>query len=157
MSVLAGMIPLRLALNVASKVIHARENTGKTDFSDVLQESLGARLVKQWDTDGDSALSVSEFGGTAKTFAQLDKDGDGVLSSGELDAGLAHVQSQRRVQSMMRLHDSNNDGTLTLAEFGKDEKVFAQIDANEDGEINQNELLRAYMQQSTALTAPEDS
>lgn len=149
MSLLAGMIPVGLALNMASKAIHARANSAKTNFSDVLQESLGARLIDQWDTDGDQALSLSEFGGPATAFEQLDRDGDGALTGGELDAGLAQAQSQRRAQALtdavMRLHDSDNDGTLSALELAKDEKVFAQIDANGDGQINRDELLDAYM------------
>lgn len=148
MSIVAGMIPVGLALNLASKLIHSRGNPAKTHFSDALQESLGSRLVKQWDADGDGALSVSEFGGSATAFAQLDRDGDGALRAGELDAGLARAQFQRRAQALadaaMRLHDSDNDGALTAAEFGRDAELFEAVDANGDGRIDRDELLDAY-------------
>lgn len=152
MSILAGMIPVGLALNMASKLIHSRGGHPKTSFSDVLQESLGSRLIKQWDGDGDGVLSVSEFGGAPKAFAQLDRDGDGALTAGELDAGLAQAQFQRRANALsdavMRLHDSDSDGALTAVELPLDDDVFAAIDANGDGRIDRDELLRAYMPQS---------
>ena len=151
MSILAGMIPVGIALNAASKLIHSRGNPSKTHFSDVLQESLGSRLVKQWDVDGDRALSLSEFGGAATAFEQLDRDGDGALTAGELDAGLAQARFERRAHSLsnaaMRLYDSDNDGALTAAEFGRDEGLFAAVDADGDGRIDRDELLRAYMKQ----------
>ena len=155
MSIVAAMIPVGVALNMASKLIHSRGNPAKTHFSDVLQESLGSRLVKQWDVDGDRALSVSEFGGSATAFARLDRDGDGALTAGELDAGLARVQFQRRANALadaaMRLRDSDNDGTLTAAEFGRDEELFAAVDANGDGRIDRDELLRAYMHEGNSF------
>ncbi len=159
MSILAGMIPVGMALNMASKLIHSRGGHPKTSFSDVLQESLGSRLVKQWDGDGDGALSVSEFGGAPKAFARLDRDGDGALTAGELDAGLAQAQFQRRASalsnSVMRLYDSDGDGALTAAELPLDEEVFAAIDVDGDGRIDRDELLRAYMHQNASLTGTE--
>lgn len=159
MSIVAAMIPVGLALNVASKIIHSRGNSAKTPFSDVLQESLGSRLVKQWDADGDGTLSVSEFGGSATAFAHFDRDGDGVLKAGELDAGLARAQFQRRAQSLtdaaMRLYDFDNDGTLTAAEFGQDAKLFEAIDANGDGNIDRDELLGAYMRKGSSFGETE--
>ncbi len=151
MSVLASVVPVGMALNMASKLLHSRGGQPKTSFSDVHQESLGARLVKQWDGDGDGALSVSEFGGTPKAFAQLDRDGDGSLTAGELDAGLARAEFQRRASalsdSVMRLYDSDGDGSLTAAELPLDEGVFARADVDGDGQIDRDELLRAYMGQ----------
>ena len=159
MSIVAAMIPMGMALNVASKMIHSRGNSAKTPFSDVLQESLGSRLVKQWDADGNGALSVSEFGGSAAAFAHLDRDGDGALRAGELDAGLARAQFQRRAQSLtnaaMRLYDSDNDGVLTAAEFGRDAKLFEAIDANGDGNIDGDELLGAFMRKGSAFGETE--
>lgn len=151
MSILASMVPVGVALNMASKLLHSRGGHPKTSFSDVLQESLGSRLLKQWDGNGNGALSVSEFGGTPKVFAQLDRDGDGSLTAGELDAGLARAEFQRRAgalaASVMRLHDSDGDGALTAAELPLDEGVFARVDVDGDGRIDQGELLRAYMGQ----------
>jgi len=160
MSILASAVPVSMALNMASKLIHSRGNPAKTDFSDVLQESLGARLVKQWDADGDRTLSLSEFGGAASAFAQFDRNGDGALTAGELDAGLAHAQFQRRAHALtdtvMRLHDSNNDGVLTAAELGRGEELFSDIDANRDGHIDRDELLRAYLRHGRSQPITED-
>lgn len=152
MSVLAGMIPISAAINAASKLLHGMRRHGEGDFGAVLQETMGQQIVKRWDADGNGSLSVGEFGGDARLFAQFDRDGDGALTARELDLGLRELGREQALQAhidhTMRLRDADHDGSLTAAELGLAAPEFQRLDANGDRVVNRQELIAAYREQA---------
>jgi hypothetical protein len=53
----------------------------------------------------------------------------------------------RAISQFMADKDADGNGSLNIAEFGGDPKVFAQLDSNGDGELTAQEL-RAFLAQS---------
>ncbi len=148
MSILASLLPISAAINAASNLLRPRPEGSAASSGASFQKTLGEQLMERWDTDGDGALSVDEFGGEAAAFQRFDRDGNGQLTVGELDAGLAALRREQQVegaaQETMRLRDADHDGALTRTEFGIPADQFDQVDANGDGLVSRQEMLAAY-------------
>lgn len=98
------------------------------------------------DTDGNGALTLEELQNAgAVRFAAMDTDGSGALSAAELTAA-QEAQMADRVAKMIAQMDENDDGELQADEMkprGRErgmERMFEHADADENGEISQEEF-----------------
>ena len=162
MGFLAGMTPVSALMRLATGFIEnraaRRTQVQDTGFDQMLLQSLGgpgAGAFKLMDADGDNRLSVSEFGGDKKLFAEMDTDKNGSLSMGELNRGLvanrAFERAAAQAEYAMKLHDANVDGRLSQDELGLGEDVFASLDGNGDESLSLGELSRGYLRQQGLL------
>lgn len=103
------------------------------------------------DTDGNGSISQAELQAQgAARFATADTDGDGALSEAELLAQAAARSEGRATQMVARMlehRDTNENGVLEQAELTPDAdraaKRFARVDANDDGELSEDEFQNA--------------
>lgn len=113
-------------------------------------------IFERFDLDGNGEVTREEATrAAAQHFAEADTDGDGLLSAEELAAHAEARQAERRAARMaersarmLERHDADGDGMLSLEEMtareGEDrlERLFAHLDVDEDGVINQAEVER---------------
>jgi hypothetical protein len=59
----------------------------------------------------------------------------------------------RAISQFIADKDSDGNGSLNIAEFGGDPKVFAQLDSNRDGELTAQELRAFFAQSQPAVPA----
>jgi len=101
-----------------------------------------------------NASSQPPSGGPA--FEAVDTNKDGTISKAEFQAFLAHMPAHGRGGPGMGLHvehmrhmmpmdikslDTNGDGKISLEEFSAPMKAhFAELDADHDGFLDQNEM-----------------
>ena len=72
----------------------------------------------------------------------VDQNGSGTISEGEATA--AYSANAERRKEMFKAGDLNHDGYVTSDEL-KDPKLFAQMDANKDNRISENEYLAWHL------------
>ncbi|HEY5316153.1 MAG TPA: hypothetical protein VIK18_26735 [Pirellulales bacterium] len=86
------------------------------------------------DTDGDNAISRTEWSKFKQTFSRLDADKDNALDAAELQAtgGAAEL--------LMKLGDLGGDGKISRVEWGKLAQSFVRLDANRDSKLDLAEL-----------------
>lgn len=110
------------------------------------------------DTDGNGEVSLSEFEDNAPDgaekiqdlFSKIDTDGSGELSQEEI---LAHAEGQR----MRPPPPPPNDDVSSILEdilsdsAESDEAVFNALDADQDGEISEEELQKGVEQIKVAM------
>ncbi len=138
MSILAAMLPIGAAAKVASSLFSRRpDRPAQGEFQQVLQQTLGAKVVAQRDADGDGLLTLDEFSGDAKRFAYWDSNGDGKLSAVEIDAGV-------RLNGQWTKLDSNRDGALSQHELGVTQNVFNAMDRDHDRRVGRAEYFGSY-------------
>jgi Ca2+-binding EF-hand superfamily protein len=121
-------------------------------------------LLKKADTNGDGAISKSEFGAIKPKdgpgpdgedmFSKIDSNGDGYITQDENAAFISSMKPPSASQ-MFSQADTNGDGQLTKEELSavapKDGKgpstdqVFSQMDTNKDGVVSQAEY-QAFME-----------
>jgi uncharacterized protein (TIGR03067 family) len=109
----------------------AKSSTSKPGDGNSLPAGLG-----YLDTNGDDAISKTEWQKTAQAFSRLDTDKDSALSASELEAtgGLAEL--------LMKLGDANLDGEISRVEWGRVVHGFARFDVNGDNSLELAELER---------------
>ena len=99
------------------------------------------------DTNGDGVLTLAEIQASGQNkFAEADTNGDGFLDAEEL-AAAAERQRLQRFERMIAKKDSNGDGMLSIEEMGPGNaagprdgsRMFAYVDADENGEVTQEE------------------
>ncbi|MEM9754714.1 MAG: hypothetical protein AAF914_01910 [Pseudomonadota bacterium] len=113
---------------------------GRDSIADRAQMRLMARL----DGDGSGSLStreVRDFARIAQNFVAWDSDGSGTLSGAELGTGLADLEADRLVGSMLR----ESGGILTTR--------FDGLDLNGNGALSDAELMAALEAQRAAEEA----
>jgi Ca2+-binding EF-hand superfamily protein len=75
-----------------------------------------------------------------------DADNDGKLSVEEIALELERMRYRRMAQRMIERFDTDGDGALTTAEVeSHQKKMFALMDRNDDGKVEQGEMRRRDM------------
>lgn len=62
-------------------------------------------------------------------------------------------QLQQKTADLIKAHDTNGDGTLSVGESGMSPQAFAAIDTNGDGQLDTNELNAAYTKRDMTTSA----
>jgi hypothetical protein len=72
---------------------------------------------------------------------KLVADNGGKLTVEQLAAALEKARYERMAKSIIARYDSKENGTLTTDDIaGREKKVFAMLDHNNDGKIEKSEL-----------------
>lgn len=127
-------------------------------------EDMASRLMTHKDADSSGTLSMDEISISEEAFAAADTDENGELNLDELidygpemkDALRSQGMGRRppgmhkmgggqpsvedMVSRLMENTDADENGTLSNDEIGVSEGLFAQVDTDEDGELNTEEL-----------------
>jgi Ca2+-binding EF-hand superfamily protein len=94
--------------------------------------------LERMDRDRDGSVSREEWRGPAPIFDRWDSDKDGVLSSAELKTGIERAKAAGIIAEpadFLRRYDANQDGKVTLEEFGGPADAFRRADTNGDGVV----------------------
>lgn len=145
----------------AAKTRHERRGMqGAAGAATMDPQARWERLLEHADADGNGVISQDEFNGPEHAFARLDANEDGQITQEEAlaatprqgrQAGQAgmqrgNVNPEQRWQRMLERHDADNSGTISQDEFMGRDEVFDAIDANDDGQISEDELGQAAQQ-----------
>jgi Ca2+-binding EF-hand superfamily protein len=162
------------------------EALAKQRESDDTSEDVAKQTVKSLDRNADSSLTMQESGLSQAAFSAADKDGDGKLSVQELADALATERAKIAVGladsddpdgvanslikqldtmdqmdgvagKLMTLLDRDGDSGLSLKESGLTKEAFAQVDADGDGVISQDELTNALTDERRAAESTTSS
>jgi Ca2+-binding EF-hand superfamily protein len=76
----------------------------------------------------------------AELFVLLDKDSDGQLSTAEFASGDRKTRQLARKRAMFKQLDANQDGVLNPDEMPVRGKRLSRADANDDGKVTREEL-----------------
>jgi Ca2+-binding EF-hand superfamily protein len=138
---------------------------------------IAAKVIGQMDSDGDGSLSLDEVKSAlgqssnldpsklSDAFNKLDTNGDGKLSADELSSAMdamkarhghhhhhhQEASSSDEAQGILAKVDTDNSGSITLAEIGTAtgadvsgaQNAFASLDTNGDGALSADELKAA--------------
>lgn len=93
--------------------------------------------LKEADVDGDGKVSRDEMlDKVSKKFDEMDVDGDGYVTEAE-------VKEQMKAKMFARA-DKDGDGVVSEDEFRGPKEIFEKIDADESGDLTQEELEAAH-------------
>ena len=100
------------------------------------QDRPGGNMLTMSDTDGDGAVTKSEFlADVDARFARLDANKDGKISKDERPGN-----GDGRGARMMSRIDTNDDGAISLDEqHAQASRRFDRLDTNADGKIDKAE------------------
>lgn len=103
----------------------------------------GAAMFEELDTDSNGEISQAELQARgAARFAEADGNGDGFLSAEEI-AAAGQSNAARRAERMIEHLDANDDGQLSQDELrGRRDpgEMFARLDEDESGGISAEEF-----------------
>ena len=146
MDVLSAIQVVGAGVDVLSKFMPNRGNRPQSEFSQVLEQSMGQQLMQRLDLDSSGTLTLNETKMSEKVFRQLDANADGQLSEVEINTGIESMRREAGLHQKMNLwleaHDANHDGLATQRESGLDTRVFDRGDRNGDGKLDVRELVR---------------
>lgn len=155
-----GQITVEEAV-AAEKTRHERRGMqGAGGAATMEPQARWERLLEHADADGNGVISQDEFNGPEHAFARLDANQDGQITQEETlavtprqgrQAGEAGMQRgnanpEQGWQRMLERHDADKSGTISQDEFMGRDEVFDAIDANDDGQISEDELGQAAQQ-----------
>ncbi|MDO8413069.1 MAG: hypothetical protein Q7S51_04670 [Gallionellaceae bacterium] len=120
----------------------ARADGGMQTMDEETQHgSIEEKMFKQIDSNGDSAISKSEFAAfNAKRYKRMDKNGDGKITRDEMEAGHKKQgggnNATTHLDTRFNAADANNDKGLDREEAKAMPMLymyFDEVDANKDG------------------------
>ncbi|TCD14142.1 EF-hand domain-containing protein [Oricola cellulosilytica] len=99
-------------------------------------------MFERADTDNDGTVTADEFiAAGSERFAAADADNDGNITAEEMADAMLRERLQRRAGRMIERFDSNEDGSVSLAEIeDRQRKMFALADRDNSGAIEEDEL-----------------
>jgi Ca2+-binding EF-hand superfamily protein len=105
------------------------------------QDTLIAQRFRNYDNNGDSRVSASEWTGNRALFQRLDTNRDGYLSMTEYtNNGGFNADSQGGPAFTFANLDRNHDGWLTRNEWKMSAAEFNRLDTNRDNRISNYEF-----------------
>jgi Ca2+-binding EF-hand superfamily protein len=104
----------------------------------------GNMRLQKADADKSGDISFDEFTAAMKgRIENADANHDGKVTVEELAAYLEKARYERMAKRMIDRFDTNGDGELAEDEVqGRQKKLFALLDRNDDGKIEKNEMRR---------------
>jgi Ca2+-binding EF-hand superfamily protein len=97
-------------------------------------------LVQDNKCDGDDLSNIDAIRVSEETFGKIDVNKDGLDDQPKLESNLRELTIVPITQRIIQDKDADGDGALSVDEMGISEEVFAKLDANEDGLLDQSEL-----------------
>ena len=114
-------------------------------------------LLARFDTNGDAAISQSEFlDFRAAMFARIDADQGGTVTRAEIAAARAATPGAPAPDDRVWQQDADGNGELTLGEYTSQTRGFDRADRNGDGLLAADELDRVARLLGPWLAAPDD-
>jgi Ca2+-binding EF-hand superfamily protein len=104
----------------------------------------GNMRLQKADTDKSGDITFEEFSAAMNgRIENADANHDGKVTVEELAARLEKARYERMAKRMIARFDTNGDGQLTEDEVqGRQKKLFALLDRNDDGKIEKSEMRR---------------
>ncbi|TPK76456.1 hypothetical protein FJ930_04075 [Mesorhizobium sp. B2-4-15] len=106
-----------------------------------MREGMMARLDKAMNDSG-GAITFDQFSNVMDArLKKLVADNGGKLTVAQLADALEKARFERMAKRIIARYDTKGDGTLTADDIaGRQKKVFALLDKNNDGKIDKSEL-----------------
>lgn len=109
-----------------------------------LLDAMTKNLIKDKDSDGDNVLTEKELGAAEGDFGKIDFNNDGKVDRVELNVYYPISRLDILTAQLMKDKDANGDKTLSGEELGVTEDVLKEIDTNDDGQADREELNAAH-------------
>ena len=122
---------------LAATATYAADRDGWNDHSRHMR-------FEKADADSCGDVTFDEFAAAMNArFANADADKDGKMTVGEIASEIERMRAERQAERLIRRFDADGDGALTAAEIeGRQKKLFALMDRNDDGKIAKDEMGR---------------
>lgn len=106
-----------------------------------MREGMMMRLDKAM-KDSNGTISFDQFSDAMNArLKKLVADNGGKLTVAQLADALEKARFEEMAKRIVARYDTKGDGTLTTEDItGREKKVFAMLDRNNDGKIERNEL-----------------
>jgi len=106
-----------------------------------MREGTMMRLDKAM-KDSNGTISFDQFSDAMNArLKKLVADNGGKLTVAQLADALEKARFEEMAKRIVARYDSKGDGTVTTDDItGREKKVFAMLDRNNDGKIERNEL-----------------
>ena len=109
------------------------------------RESPGEGMTMRLDKvmkDSNGTITFDQFSDAVDSrLKKMVADNGGKLTVEQLAAALEKARFEQMAKRIIARYDTKGDGTLTADDItGREKKVFAMLDRNNDGKIEQNEL-----------------
>jgi Ca2+-binding EF-hand superfamily protein len=106
-----------------------------------MREGTMMRLDKAM-KDSNGTISFDQFSDAMNArLKKLVADNGGKLTVAQLADALEKARFEEMAKRIVARYDTKGDGTLTTEDItGREKKVFAMLDRNNDGKIERNEL-----------------
>ena len=106
-----------------------------------MREDMMLRLDKAM-KDSNGTISFDQFSDVMNArLKKLVADNGGKLTVAQLADALEKARFEEMAKRIVARYDTKGDGTLTTEDItGREKKVFAMLDRNNDGKIERNEL-----------------
>lgn len=106
-----------------------------------MREGMTLRLNKAM-KDHDGTITFDQFSDAMNArLKKMVADNGGKLTVAQLADALEKARFERMAKRIIARYDTKGDGTLTTDDItGREKKVFAMLDRNNDGKIEKTEL-----------------